>query len=89
MKPESHTLDDILEEYRINLRDFEAALLTLECLNRYGRDETLRKRYPEETLKRAQEMHCRSAEQYMEEIYSLSQFVGKACAGPEGAVFFK
>lgn len=77
------TLDSRLEEFCLDVLDFRATLLTLECLKKYWEMPELRDLYPQEIFTEARELQCSFLAQYAEELARGAAFL-KALYVPQG-----
>lgn len=74
------TLDDLLEEFRMNALDFEVDLLVLECLRSYWETEELQQRYPETVFLEARLTLCQFLKQHAQDLYDVASFLRQRCS---------
>ncbi len=68
------TLESRLEDFYLDVLDFQAALLTLECLKKYWETPELQNAYPQEVLIEARDLQCSCLTQYAQELARGADF---------------
>ncbi len=77
------SVDSRLREFCLDVLDFQAALLTLECLKYYWETPELQGLYPQKILTEARYLQCAYLTQYAEELARGAAFL-KAFYVPQG-----
>ena len=85
MKLEPNTLDSLLEEFRLDVLDFQCTLLTLECLRSYWEKEELQQRYPQDIFVQARRNLDSYLTQYAQELSQSVVWMKTFCANSRGA----
>lgn len=70
-----------LQEFCLDALDFQAALLTLECLKKYWEVPELQSRYPQNVLMEARDLQCSYLAQYADELSRGAAFLKSLYAG--------
>lgn len=76
------SVDSRLREFCLDVLDFQAALLTLECLKKYWEIPELQDLYPQEIFAEARELQRSCLTQYAEDLARGAAFI-KAFYVPE------